>query len=396
MGKRREALIRRRRALGFNQEEAAEKVGVERSTLSRWERGENDPQPWHRHKLAAMLDISPAELDLLLFDPAEDQAPAIMPNDRRSSGLWNPSSDSVTAEDLRRIIQTRAHFQEMYRRVGGIPTTPRISAIIDQRVAPMLRAAYDNDLGRRLFRSAGSLIAFAGVCAYDADQQMAATARFAEALSLARASADLQFEGYLHALLANQAMHLGELGQVLDHTENVLDILGNQLGPALVCDLHSLAAKARARMGDSHSCHRHLDAAETSVNRTWDGPELPEASYMTPGLIELQTAEALRRLGDTTAALPYAEQAVRTAPETHLRGQVHRWAGYALVLTEQGEIEGAADAATTMLDRAVGMESGRLHDRLASVTSALRPYAAQPVVASTLERAEVQLTEPGA
>lgn len=282
MGKRRDALIRRRRALGLNQEEAAEKLGVERSTLSRWERGENDPQPWHRRRLAAVLEVTPDELDLMLFDPAEELATAVLRNDSRRGGLWNANSGTVTAEDLQRIGQTRVHFQEMYRRVGGIPTMPRISAILDQRVAPMLRAAYDNDLGRRLFRAAGSLTAFAGVCAYDADQQMAATARFAEALGLARASADLQFEGYLHALLANQAMHLGDLGQVLDHTENVLDILGDQLGPALVCDLHSLAAKARARMGDTPACHRHLEAAETSAGRTWDGPELPEASYMTP------------------------------------------------------------------------------------------------------------------
>ncbi|MEU5875006.1 hypothetical protein AB0A73_26020 [Glycomyces sp. NPDC047369] len=302
----------------------------------------------------------------------------------------------MTVEDLQRIDLTRTHFQEMYRRVGGVPTLPRINAVLDQRVAPMLRAAYENNLGRQLFRAAGSLTAFAGVCAYDADQQMAATARFAEALSLARASADLQFEGYLHALLANLAMHLGELDQVLDHTETVLDIFGDRLNPALICDLHTLAAKAHARAANTTACHRHLAAAETTAERAWQGPDLPEASYMTAGLIQLQTAEALRRLGDTTAARTYADEAIRTAPSTHLRGQVHRWAGYSLVLTAQGEIEEAADAATTMLACAIGMESGRLHDRLTSVMRALRPYSAEAPVASTLERAEVQLAEPGA
>jgi transcriptional regulator with XRE-family HTH domain len=396
VGKRREAFIRRRKSLGLSQEQAADRLGVERSTISRWERGENDPLPWVRPKLAALLDVDAAQMERLLSDNGpEPTAPART----RSHGLaiaQSPSRTAVSVEDLRRIEQTRAHYQEMYRRVGGVPTLPRISAILAQRVAPMLRTAYENNLGRQLFRAAGSLTAFAGICAYDADQQMAATARFAEALGLARAAADLQFEGYLHALLANQAMHLGELDQVLDHTETVLDTLGNQLNPALICDLHSLAAKAHARRGTSRACHRHLEAAETHAERAWDGPALPETSYMTPGLVQLQTAEALRRLGDTSAARAYADEAVRTAPQTHLRGQVHRWAGYALVLTAQGEIEEAADAATTMLDHAVGMESGRLHDRLTSVVSGLRPYSAEPEVASTLERAEVQLAEPGA
>lgn len=396
VAKRREALIRRRKSLGLSQEQAADKLGVERSTFSRWERGENDPLPWVRPELAALLDVDAAHLERLLSDNSPETTAPVRTRSQEFAIVQSPISTAVSVEDLRKIEQTRAHFQEMYRRVGGVPTLPRISAILDQRVAPMLRTAYENNLGRRLFRAAGSLTAFAGICAYDADQQMAATARFAEALGLARAAADLQFEGYLHALLANQAMHLGELDQVLDHTETVLDTLGDQLSPALTCDLHSLAAKAHARMGTSRACHHHLEAAETHADRAWNGPNLPETSYMTPGLVQLQTAEALRRLGDTSAARIYADEAVRTAPETHLRGQVHRWAGYALVLTAQGEIEEAADAAATMLDHAVGMESGRLHDRLTSVVSALRPYSAEPDVASTLERAEVQLAESGA
>lgn len=396
MGERREALIRRRKSLGLSQEQAADRLGVERSTFSRWERGENDPQPWVRPKLAALLDVDAAQLDWLLSSTAPKDTSSAPTRSQAVTIVQSPRRTAASIEDLRRIEQARAHFQEMYRRVGGMPTLPRISVILEQRVAPMLRTAYGNDLGRQLFRAAGSLTAFAGICAYDADQQMAATARFAEALGLARTAADPQFEGYLHALLANQAMHLGELGQVLDHTETVLDALGDRLNPALVCDLHSLAAKAHARMGASSACHHHLAAAETHAERAWDGPGLPETSYMTPGLVQLQTAEALRRLGDAGAARAYADEAVRTAPETHLRGQVHRWAGYALVLIAQGEIEEAADAATTMLDRAIGMESGRLHDRLTSVVSALRPYSAEPEVASTLERAEVQLAEPGA
>ncbi|MGH3605494.1 MAG: helix-turn-helix transcriptional regulator [Pseudonocardiaceae bacterium] len=55
---RRRRLIGTRKAAGFSQERLAEAVGVERSTVRRWERGETCPQPWARPKLARALGIS--------------------------------------------------------------------------------------------------------------------------------------------------------------------------------------------------------------------------------------------------------------------------------------------------------------------------------------------------
>ena len=42
---KRHRLVSTRKAAGFSQERLAEKVGVERSTVQRWERGETRPQP---------------------------------------------------------------------------------------------------------------------------------------------------------------------------------------------------------------------------------------------------------------------------------------------------------------------------------------------------------------
>ena len=48
-------------------------VGVERSTVQRWEHGETCPQPWARPKLARALGISDQELSELLDEPAEPE-----------------------------------------------------------------------------------------------------------------------------------------------------------------------------------------------------------------------------------------------------------------------------------------------------------------------------------
>jgi len=43
-------------------------IGVDRSTVARWEAGETEPQPWARRKLMRVLAVSPDELGLLLLD----------------------------------------------------------------------------------------------------------------------------------------------------------------------------------------------------------------------------------------------------------------------------------------------------------------------------------------
>jgi len=145
----------------------------------------------------------------------------------------------------------------------------------------------------------------------------------------------------------------------------------------LKTDLYALMGKAYARMGDTIACHDSLRRCEHYGGRVTAGLGGPtEASYVQPGLVEIQASEALRRLGDLRAAERYAAEAVRTAPGTHLRGQVHRYAGLALVLTARGELDRSAHAAAEMLDRAIGMESGRIRDRVNTVISALRPFGA--------------------
>jgi transcriptional regulator with XRE-family HTH domain len=63
----RSSLRRARKAAGFTQESLAEKIGVDRTTPIRWERGEAEPSPHLRPKLAKALGISLCDLDELLW-----------------------------------------------------------------------------------------------------------------------------------------------------------------------------------------------------------------------------------------------------------------------------------------------------------------------------------------
>lgn len=323
------------------------------------------------------------------------------------SPVWeweNPPEDTdvsrrgqraVEVADVVRLRRARDRYQEMYRRVGGIPVRPRIVAALTGQAAPLLHAAYDNRLGRDLFHAAAGLSALAGVCAYDADQQALAQRHLFTALRLAKASGDKALGAYVVAVIANQALYLDQHRLVIQYAQTALRAAGTVISPALAADLHSLAGKAYGRMGDIAGCHSHLRHAEAIAARLGSSGLPAEVSYIQPGLVETQVAEALRRLGDLAAAHTYAEQAAGTADTTHLRGRVHRYAGLALIQAGRGHIDAATRSAAQMLNAADGMESGRLRDRILTVLDTLRPYETDPAVADLLETACTDHSEKG-
>jgi tetratricopeptide (TPR) repeat protein/transcriptional regulator with XRE-family HTH domain len=66
----RDRLAGRRRAVGLTQEGLAARLGVERSTVVRWEAGATEPLPWLRPKLAKALHVPAGQLAELLGGPA--------------------------------------------------------------------------------------------------------------------------------------------------------------------------------------------------------------------------------------------------------------------------------------------------------------------------------------
>jgi hypothetical protein len=309
--------------------------------------------------------------------PPVQGPPAVMPvfeweNPPDDLDVGRPGGASRVGPGHIRVLQgARTRYEQMYRAAGGIPVRPRLLAFLDSRVAPLLRGTYDDTTGRQMHRTVGGLTALAGICAYDADRQGTGQRYFFHALRMAKASGDRGFGGYVIALLANQAMCLGLYRQVIQYAETALRGAGTTLSPALVTDLSTLQAKAYARMGDRSGCHRSMTRAEEMAARIRRAEEPAETGYVQPGLVDVQNAEALRALGDLTAAHAYAEQAVASGTHSHQRGRVHRLATLAVILAAQGEADHAAAIAGEMLDLAEGMESRRIADRITGVRNAV-------------------------
>lgn len=299
---------------------------------------------------------------------------------------------AVGVSDLVRFQMARQRYQEMYRLVGGVPVRGRISAFLSQQVAPvLLQGSYSDAVGRKLFQVAGSLTALAGVCAYDASRQALAQRYFLQALRMAKASGDRSLGGYVVALMSNQAMSMRQYQRVVQYANTALHGTRGGLSPALRADLYTMQSRAFARLGDRVSCHTHMARAENLAGRIRLDEEPDETSYVQVGLVETQLSEALRQLGDLTAAERYAAESVRTANLAHSRGQVHRYAGLAIIRIQRSRVDEALPAAWEMLRRAGGMESVRLNDRVRSVRDAFARRSGEPEIRDFIEQADAQL-----
>ncbi|MEU5715079.1 transcriptional regulator [Streptomyces sp. NPDC020403] len=300
--------------------------------------------------------------------------PAVMPvweweNPPEDADVSRPGPSRVSPADIVMLRAARSHYEQMYRKAGGMAARSRIVGFLNAETAPLLRGGYSDATGRRLHRAAGGLVAVAGICAYDSDAHGLAQRYFHQALRLAKACGDRGFGAYVIALLVNQSLFLADYRRSVAFAEAALRAAGPHLTPALAADLYAMQAKAYAQLGDHRGAMERIRRAETEAGRIRPGREPDETGYVQPGLVDVQVAEALLGLGDLAGAREHAAAAVRSP--AHDRGRVHRLAILSRLELLQGEADRAARTASEMAERARGMESRRLRDRLRSVRELL-------------------------
>lgn len=91
---RRGQLARQRRAVGLTQEQLAAVLGVERSTVYRWESGIVTPRPEVQPKLAKRLGLTPAELASLLAEQDDSTSVPVALN-------WSDASQTAAGGHIR-------------------------------------------------------------------------------------------------------------------------------------------------------------------------------------------------------------------------------------------------------------------------------------------------------
>lgn len=116
---RRDRLVEARKAAGRSQEQVAELVGVDRTTIGTWERGEYTPQPHQRAAYAEAIGVTLGELAAMLSSapPGVDEVP---------DWLVNYLGNEQSAAELRAheprsvhgLLQTPAYTKALVGRIG--------------------------------------------------------------------------------------------------------------------------------------------------------------------------------------------------------------------------------------------------------------------------------------
>lgn len=121
---RREQLIKARKASGKSQEEIGQEVGVDRTTVGTWERGEYTPQPHQRGAYAEAINLTLTELDALLttIASADDRTPIWL---AQYLGMEQSATEIFGHEPhvIDGLLQTPDYAAAIARSVGVVPTS---------------------------------------------------------------------------------------------------------------------------------------------------------------------------------------------------------------------------------------------------------------------------------
>jgi transcriptional regulator with XRE-family HTH domain len=135
------AAIARRKALAYTQEALAQALGVELSTVGRWERGTLTPQPWRRPELAKALKVSLEQLDRLVNPPG--------PQSEFATGLVSGFDSVPSSLDAAPVRPSHSTARLL---VGAVDNLDELLVHLQDQWHTLVRA--DNLLGPR-FAPAG-------------------------------------------------------------------------------------------------------------------------------------------------------------------------------------------------------------------------------------------------
>lgn len=357
MAAKRQRLAQRRKASGYTQEQFADALKVDRTTVQRWEKGEVDPQPHQRPKIAKLLELTSRELDELLESgsllpvPAPGWIAATAPATDDEMDAWELARrvqvSDVGAETLTRLERAFDDLATAY------PVTPPAELLERVRqhsayVVRLLDARKTLSEHRRLLVVGGWLSLFGATLHIDLKQEHAATARLQAAAALARQAEHPEIEAWCYETDAWRVLTDGDYVKALE-----LSLAAQSIAPVGTSALIQATAqegRARARLGHATETYSAIERVQKMAGKL-EMPTRPQEHHYQydPAKCLAYTATTLAWLGDT-AAEPYAREVIERLNPSH---DVTKWPrrvasaniDLALVLLTDDRLDEACDAA---------------------------------------------------
>lgn len=408
MAGRRGRFSQRRKAVGFTQESLAEKLRVDRTTVVRWERGECQPQPWLRRRLASALDVSLDELDSLLTDAVVVDEHPLRVDTVDSSGhdggdttnrriftitaalaglgvtgplrgfLTSPEVPaSIGMDHLRLITGVIDRFERADAALGGDVFCDFAMALHDRVGRWERECSYTRQVGDAMHTALGELESWIGWLALDAERRPESRRYLQDAIVRARLRDDPQLEvramTYLSLLIRDSRPR-----ESLQCAEAALRIAAAWATPRLTALLYLRTMHAQAVLGDASAFNRELAKAKSQMERGPDEDDPLYIQFVTP--TEVTGIEGVSRL-----ALGQPDRATRAfrAITEHPDPAYRRNHGFYLVqlaesVRRQGDVAEAGRVALDSVPAVAGLHSQRTRRHFASLRGELSKHAAVP------------------
>ncbi|MFF0111935.1 helix-turn-helix transcriptional regulator [Streptomyces prasinus] len=330
-------LAERRKALGYSQERFAFEVGVDRTTVGRWERGTTTPEAVHRPRMAALLQLDLVELTELLarLRPDVQESAASSSGDRHGSEAFD---DMIRRDFLRLVAVTGAitplapdeaeamteaaerssagDFHRMNEHLWQVFQLARskqsVLGVVQDQLGSLNEAMKAGSSCRTddLCTAVANVFQLVGELAFDGNRYGDAAAAYTVAASAsgeARAFDLWACALVRHAYVDVYGKRFAEAVDLLDAAWKVA-VRGDRHLPTRYW-VASVQAEVYAGMGDVDSCERALEVAErvtdlpgpvhTSGWLRFDGERLPEgrgARYVQLGRLDLAESALERAL----------------------------------------------------------------------------------------------------
>ncbi|MBB4930378.1 DNA-binding XRE family transcriptional regulator [Lipingzhangella halophila] len=339
MAARRVGLSQHRKSAGYNQEKLAELLGVERSTVVRWERAETDPQPWIRPKLARALKVTPEELRTLLDDVTVPQA---QPGERMRYVLEHPSQVDLVA-----VASLHEHIRQVDEQYHTVPSTALLSSAgqLHGQVRFLRENAANPRVRKALLEVEAESATIMSQLVWDVSQRRDHAAPLAyldEAIEAARQARDASTEAYAtlrKSYLALYGETSPEHGAIL--AAGAAEI-ANPVSPALTGLSLLHVAEGRAMLGDHAACEHALAKAEAQFDRP--STDDVAAEYYTRTEFHRLAGSCYLFLGQPERAEPLLRTTAHALTERK-KSQAIAYGNLTLALIRQHKLD---EAATTM------------------------------------------------
>ncbi|MGB6164371.1 MAG: helix-turn-helix transcriptional regulator [Pseudonocardiaceae bacterium] len=447
---KRHALVQRREILGHSQETLAQELGVELTTVGRWERGETSPQPWARPKLADALAVSLEELDRLL---AEGQPPkAVSTPDTLDEPANDPEHDPVLSAPwsqrgtVKVAVMLRGGDRPVERRgflawTGTTLTAPahqwlvhepgplvsglsgrRVSAGLADRLPAMIaelrtmddaagggsmlslaqhqfgwvaglldRASYDESTGRKLHLALAELGQLAGWGAYDAGQPGLAQRYYVASLRAAHTADDRPLGAYTLGYLAYQATRQGRPAEAVTLIETALAGVRGRETPALLAELYSKQADAFATLSETVDCTTAMSKARNQIEHLSPDDDLSFLYWVTPAEVTAYAGQCLLQLGRADQETVLLDDGIALFEESFVRNRQAYVIHLADALSRPGEqrdLDAAAGRGMEAIHIAESLDSTYSIDLLRNLYRQMQPHTAVHAVRDFLDQAQ--------